>query len=294
MNNSLAWSLPRLLIAVPIVLGYMWLLWWVIDRITRFDDHNELFEKGNGAYALQRVGLLAAQLIGMMAVLPDSDPEHPWWSAFWLLLEGGWVFVAILLTRFVVDWVLLPKIPNTDLLVQGNTAIGIVECGFYVGLGWLLNGSLTGTASSNWLAFASTVVFYMLGLALVMAVYWLYELVTPFDMRRRLQSGDNAAAFELAGLLMGTSIVTRVGVAGDFTDWASGIKGFFIVALISIVMLLIIRWVVGRLVVRASVRSVQEGGHTVAAAIHTTLMIASAIVVAAVVQGSLSYINSLS
>ena len=292
MNDTLAWSIPRLLLMIPIVLGYMWLLWKVIDKITQFDDHDELFLKGNGAYALQRVGLLAAQLIGMMAVLPDSDPEHPWWSAFWLLLEGAWVFFAILTARFVVDWVLLPRIQTTSLLLQGNTAIGIVECGFYVGLGWLLNGSLTGSASSNWLSFASTVVFYLLGLGFVTGVYWLYELITPYNMRERLQSGDNSAAFELASLLVGASVVTRVGVAGDFTDWSDNIKGFFVIALLSIIMLLIVRWLVSRLVVRASVRTVQSDGHAIASSIHGAITIASAIVVANVVEAALNYLNA--
>ncbi len=91
---------------------YMGLLWFIVDRLTPFDDWKELFERGNVAYLCQRIGLLAAQPIAMMAVVSDFDVSHPFWSAWWLFLEGTWVFVALLIAYFFVDVVLFPSIKN--------------------------------------------------------------------------------------------------------------------------------------------------------------------------------------
>ena len=74
---------------------FVGLLWHVLNRLTPFNDEHELFDKHNYAYLLQRLGLCAAQVIAMLAVVPDFDTAHPWWSSVWLLVEGLYVMVAI-------------------------------------------------------------------------------------------------------------------------------------------------------------------------------------------------------
>ena len=93
-----------------VVIGFVGLLWHVLNRLTPFNDEHELFDKHNYAYLLQRLGLCAAQVIAMLAVVPDFDTAHPWWSSVWLLVEGLYVMVAILTAKYVVDWALMPKI----------------------------------------------------------------------------------------------------------------------------------------------------------------------------------------
>lgn len=279
------------LLSIPgflVLLMYVGLLWFTMNRITAFNDEAELIEKKNYAYLIQRVAIVAAQIIAMLAVLPDFDTDAPLRSAAWLLIEGLWVFVAILLSRFIVDFTFLRKANNTKLIREGNLAVAIVEAGFYIGIGFLLKGSLTGTASSNWLSFASTVVFYLAGVAFVIAIFWLHELLTKYDMRGRLREGKLATALETAGIILGCSIVVSVGVAGDFVDWGVSFRAFGATALIGVVMLYAMRWVIDLVIIRGhNVRSIQETNNVPAAALLASLMVLAAMPVATVVANVL-------
>lgn len=259
-----------------------------MNRITAFNDNDEIFEKKNYAYLIQRVAIVAAQIIAMLAVLPDFDVDEPLWSTFWLLVEGLWVFVAIFIARLMVDFVILRKTNNTELIRQGNLAMAVVEAGFYIGIGFMIKGSLTGGASSNWLSFASTVVFYLAGIAFVIGVFWLHELLTKYDMRGRLREGNLTTAFEVAGIILGCSIVVSVGVAGDFVDWGYSFRAFFATALIGVVMLYVMRWVIDLVIIRGhTIRSIQESNNVAAAALLSSLMVMAAMPVATVVANVL-------
>lgn len=278
-------ALVRAMPALVVVIFYVWLLWFVLNRVTRFNDHEELFVKNNFAYLLQRMGLCFAQVIAMLAVIPDFDVDHPWESSGWLLLEGLWVFIALFTARYVIDAVLLYKVNNQALLLQGNVSIGIVEAAFYVGLGFLLNGSLTGTADTFWLSIASTVVFYIIGLAFVTGVFWIHELVTPYSLRERLQSADHSAAIELAGVLLSASIVTSVGVAGDFTSWGEGLLWFAVTALVSIGLLYLVRWLTSVVIIgRHSLKDGQRAQLTTIAGFQAGMMVLAAVVVSTVIS----------
>ena len=278
------------LLALPglaIVLGYTVLLWWTINRITKFNDEKELFDKKNYAFLLQRTAIVAAQIIAMLAVLPDYDVEAPLASSAWLALEGLWVFVAILAARFIVDWAILPKTNNTELIRDGNMAMATVEASFYIGVGFLLKGSLTGTASSNWLSLASTVVFYIAGVLFVIGVFYLHELITKYDMRGRLREGNMTTALDAASILLGVSVVTSVGVAGDFTGWWIGFRAFFVTALISVIMLYVLRWVVDLVIIKGhTVRTIQDTNNVPAAA----LLAASLVMLALLISNVMTYV----
>jgi uncharacterized membrane protein YjfL (UPF0719 family) len=230
-------ALWRLLPSALVVLFYVAALWWTFDKWTKFDDREEIVGKKNVAYLLQRLGLAAAQIIAMYPVISDFDPENFLGSIGWLAAEGLWVFVALVVARWFVDWLILPKINNQELLLQRNLAVGITEFGAYIGIGFLLAGSLTGGATSNGLAFASTVVFYLLGLLFVTAVFWLYEWVTPYDLRTLLKEGSVSAGIELAGVFVASALAVRVGVAGDFESWPSAFAWFFVTAAVAIALL---------------------------------------------------------
>lgn len=230
-------ALWRLLPSALVVLVYVVALWLTFNWMTHFDDREEIVGKKNVAYLLQRLGLATAQIIAMYPVIADFDPENFWGSLGWLVIEGLWVFIALVLARWFVDWLILPKVNNQVLLLKGNLAVGVTEFGAYVGIGFLLAGSLTGGASSLGLAIASTVVFYLLGLLFVTAVFWLYEWLTPYDLRALLRKGSLSAGIELAGVFVASALAVRVGVAGDFESWGSSLIWFLVTAVVAIVVL---------------------------------------------------------
>lgn len=253
---------------------YMGLMWFIVDRLTPFDDWEELFEKGNVAYLCQRIGILAAQPIAMWSVVSDFDVSHPFWSAWWLFLEATFVFVALIIAYFFVDLVLFPSIRNRDLLLEGKTSVGIVEGGFYIGIGFLLQGSLTGTAKTLLLSVASTAVFYALGLVFVGLVFYLHEWWTPYCVRDEIKGNNIPVAIELFGVLVSTSVAVSVAVGGDFTNWVFDLLWFLLTAVVSVALLYALRWVSNRVLVRRhTVKEILAARSVTAASFQATIMI---------------------
>lgn len=265
---------------------YIILLWRFFDWRTKgIDDWHELFCNNNVALLCQRLGLLAGQGIAMSAVVTDFDFNDPWGSAGHFAIEGAWVFVAMIGAYVFVDKLIFPKINNTSLLIQGNAAVGIVELAAYIGIGFLIKGSLTGTASSTILSVASTVVFYLAGLAVVTLIFYVHEFMTPYSLRDKLKDGDLAAAIELGGVFIGVSVVTRVGVAGDFVDWSSAFAWFGATVAVSLVSLYVLRWITNRLFFRRNtIKEAQRRGSPTAAAFQAGIMILAASAVAALMS----------
>ena len=264
------------------------LLWFIHNRLTRFDDHQVLFGDGNVAYLSQRAALVLGFGIAALPTITRTADDPPWSSLTGQAYELVWVVVAFVAVRYVVDFVLLRRTANDAELLRGNVALGVVEAGFYLAFGFILDGSLTGAAPTMALGLASTVVFGFLGLVLVVAVFWLHELVTPWSIRDQIRTGGLTAAFEAAGVLLSVGIVVRDGVAGDFTGWGDGLIAFSVTAVVSVATLYWFRWLANRLLLRGStLGAIQREQRVVAAAFGAVVMVVVAVLVAAVVRTQL-------
>jgi uncharacterized membrane protein YjfL (UPF0719 family) len=241
-----------------VIIACVLALWLIINRITRLDerdgegrrldmdDHILLFQEQNRAYLIQRLSIVVAQIIAMTGAIA-ATPMHAVADVIWLAVEGVWILSFLLAARVLVDKVVLSKVDNLKAMRQGNTAIGIVEAGFYIGFGLILNGSMNGSAPTIGQGFLASLVFSLLGVALVIGVYWLHEYVTPYHVRTALEEGRAATALELAGVLIAVSLVVREGVAGDFTGWRVGLTGFFSVAFLAVALLYLMRFLLNRI-----------------------------------------------
>lgn len=283
MIKEYALGIPDAIYILLVTAFWVAALWKTLNVITKFDD-NEQFARGNVAYAMQRVGLCAAQVIALVATISGYDTADPLRSVGWMMVEGLYISAALIVSRWAIDFLLLPRISNQELLLNGNKAVGIVEAGAYTGLGFLLAGSLTGTASSNWLSFFSAVVFYLAGLAFVTAVYWLHEWVTPYSLRDRLKDGNMGAALEISSLLLATSVVVSVGVAGDFTGWLEGFYAFGLTSVISVGLLYPSWWLLNRFGPGQRNKDAHRSESLAAVAVSSGFLVLAAFVVANVVQ----------
>lgn len=264
------------------------LLWITHNRLTRFDDRQVLFTDGNVAYLVQRAALVLAFGIAALPTITRTAEDHRWYGLVGQAMELVWVFVALLLVRYLVDFVVLLRVDNTEELLKGNVALGVVEAGFYVGFGFVLNGSLTGASATVAQGLASTVVFGLLGLAVVIGTYWLHELVTPWHLRNDIRGGKLTAAYEAAGVLTAVGIVVREGVAGDFTGWGAGLVAFSATAIVAVATLYVFRWLANRLILRGlPIREIQDRDLAGASAFSAVIMVMVAVSVAAVVRTQL-------
>lgn len=272
------------LVEVLIFIGFLGGLWQLLNvATTSFDDHREIVEGQNWAYLIQRLGITTAQAIGMLAAV-GLGAEQRWADVAWLAAAGVWVALLLLAVHPLIDRMVARRArPTADARGDG-IAVSMVKAAFYIGFGCVVNGSLSGSAPDWGTAAAATAVFTALGGALLVAGYFLIDLVNPFPVRDGVADGRLASGFEAAGVLVALGLIVRNAIAGDFVGWGSGIAGFALVAGVGLVILYLTRWVFDRLVLSgSSLREVHEANRVSAAALLAAFLPLAALPVTAVV-----------
>jgi uncharacterized membrane protein YjfL (UPF0719 family) len=283
-----------------VILACVLALWLIINRTTRLeerdadghlldlDDHVLLFQQQNRAFLIQRLSIVVAQIIAMTGAIA-ATPMHAVADVVWLAIEGIWILLFLLAARILVDKVVLSKVDNLKAMREGNTAIGIVEAGFYLAFGLILNGSLSGSAPTIGQGVLASLVFCLLGVALVIGVYWLHEYITPYHVRNALEEGRVATALELAGVLIAVSLVVRQGVAGDFTGWGVGFTGFFSVAVLAVALLYLMRFLLNKILPgTCKLSDIHENNLVGAAGFMAGLFVAEALAVSVLISTALA------
>jgi uncharacterized membrane protein YjfL (UPF0719 family) len=288
---------PPAAVSLLLVLIFGSVLWMIHNAITPFDDRKIMFgiepstlvtPAGRVGYLIERCAFLIAFAIAAQPTVTRAEDEHPWWGLVGQAMELTWIVVAMLVMHFLVDFVVLSKVKNTEAVLAGNQAVAVVDAGFFLGFGFILNGSLNGASPTLALGIASTVVFASLGFIAQIGGWWLHEAVTPWHIRNRIAEGGLTAAFEAAGVLVALGIVIRQGVAGDFTSWTDGLVAFFWTVVFAVATLYLFRWVTNRVILRSfTLAGIQEQHRVAASAFSAVLMIVVAVEVAAVVGSQL-------
>ena len=160
-----------------------------------------------------------------------------------IALNGAIAVALLLLVGFFNDLVILRRIDNNDEVGKGNVAVGLVEAGGYIAAGLILQGAFTGEGGGV----LSSVVFTVLGQITLFAMYLVYQWITPFDVTAEIKGANVAAGIAVSGMLVALGVILRASIAGPFEGWIIDLATFGFYAVVSIVLLLILRQVTDRL-----------------------------------------------
>ncbi len=272
------------LVEVVIFIGFLAALWQLLNAMTRsFDDHNEIFVRGNWAYLIQRLGITAAQAIGMFSSIGISAPNR-WSDVGWLAIAGVWVLLLLLAVHPVIDRTVGRHVTPPGEARSDHLAVSVVKAAFYVAFGLVVDGALSGSAPDLFTAVTATLVFTVLGGALLIGGYVLVDLANPFPVREGVREGRLASSFEAAGVLVALGMIMRNAIAGDFVGWVPALVGFAITAVAGLLVLYVTRWVFDKLVLtQSTIREVHESNRVTAAALLAAFLPLVALPVTAVV-----------
>ena len=251
---------------VVMLIAFMYVIKIVRNMITPFDDDHEVEEKSNLAVGLRRAGLyiglglaIVGALTGVKAEAAGRDLDAAIAEATGIevtideielveeiaivALNGAIAVGLLILVGFFNDLVILRSIDNNKEVGEGNVAVGMVEAGGYVAAGLILLGAFTGEGGG----IASALVFTVLGQLALFAMYGVYQWLTPFDVTVEIKGGNPAAGIAVAGMLAALGIILRASIAGPFEGWVIDLATFGFYALVSIVLLMVVRQVTDRL-----------------------------------------------
>lgn len=110
------------------------------------------------------------------------------------------VIIALQLLGMVVFNLMTPY-RDMDELKKGNTAVGLVLGGKFMGTAIIL-GVAAYTNTSIW----HMALWFVIGYLCLVAVYWIFELVTPsFRIAEQIQNGNVAVGILLCAIFIGTA-----------------------------------------------------------------------------------------
>lgn len=256
------------------------LFWWLVNRATHFDDHEELFVKRNPSYAVQRCGLLIGQGVAMWPLLGSTDRIA--FDLGWLV--GGGLWAMLLLGGL---WPVLNRLVGhgdmTDPEDRTERAASIVRAAFFVAGGFVISAGLSGEAPSIAQGIGSTVVFTALGLVVLYLAYLVNGRIGMFDrLTHHVRQGHVAAGIIAGGFTVALGIVLHKAIAGDFTGWGTSLIGFAVTALVAVVGFYLISWLMDTLIITsATLKQVVAEDQRLAAAVTATMLVTVAAAVSA-------------
>ncbi len=244
---------------VYVIVGifFIWLVKRIDDWRTKDFDDDTHIDDGNIAVGLRRSGLYLGIAIALSGAM-DGSSKGFFLDLIQLLIDGLIITGFMFSSRFINDFIMLGNINNDEECIRtfatpdggktiGNKAVGMVEAGMYIGTGFILNGSISGTGGTFLQGIASAVLFFILGQLALLIFGFLYELVTPFNVRNEIKNNNLAAGIGLGGIIIALSIILMSSISGPFTGWSNDIGSFFIYAVFGIIMLLIFRAVADKI-----------------------------------------------
>ena len=268
-------------IFVIISILIIWLAKFMADRRTiEFDDDAHI-DDGNLAVGLRRAGLYLGIAIALSGTI-GGDSQNFLSDVITLAADGALILICLFSSRYINDKIMLGHINNDQECMRGNSAVGVVEACMYIATGFVINGSLSGLSNSLVEGILSTIVFFILGQFVLLVFGYLYEVITPFNVRDEIKNSNLAAGIGLGGILVALGIILRASIEGPSIGWGIDIVNFGIYALYGIIMLLVFRAVIDKILLPTTKIAVEitEDKNVAALLVAESAIIAIAIIIA--------------
>ncbi len=201
---------------------------FTVDLMTPYKIDKELVHVDNPALGLTLAGYYAGVVIIFLgAVVGDDTKELDSLTA--ALIEAGidlayavFGILALNLCRKVVDLAILYKFSTVkEIITDHNVGTGAVEAGAMVATSLMIAGAINGQGS-----FLSTLVFFLLGLGLLILFSHFHALLTPYDDHEEIEKDNVAAGAYLGFSMIALGIIVFKATVGDFVSWGYNLSWF--------------------------------------------------------------------
>lgn len=268
-------------------IGLLFISRFINQLIFRVSMTDALIGRDNQAMGIQIAGYLFGVILVIATVV--SGPSHGSLGTdiMWVAVYG--IGGNILLAAMAL--VGLRLIASSSCLAQirdGNAAAGTVAAGCFISSSLVLAGSLTGDGTGP---FLPSLVFFLIGQCSLLAITFVFRLLTDYDDTTQIKDGNVAAALSYAGLAIAIGIIVRHSLIGDFVDYQSGLLSFGKALILVVALYPVRQWLVQGMLLGANYRlyggtlDTEIGQHRNlgAAAIEGTTYIATALLTTAFV-----------
>lgn len=225
---------------------------FINDKLSVYDLNEELTEQDNKAIAISFSGFLLSLCIVIYSVLASpsivdymDEAASPFFQEMVMTLIWSAVGVSLLLiSRILCDKFMLPKFCNkVELVRDKNVGVGFIQAGGYLATALVLKSTLMSPVDAPLLEeMGLTLVWFIVSQTLIILYCIAYQKLTRHDIHQELKNDNAAVGVALAGNIVAFGVLLSF-----FIAVYDSVIGLVIWALLSIVMLLIVRYAVDKM-----------------------------------------------
>lgn len=221
----------------------LWIGKLIKDVLTPYSINAQLTDQDNKALAVSYVGYMVAQGIVILGVYHGESTEF----VPDLINVGIWGLIGILLlniSTFISDKLILRKFKTVKEIIEDrNVGTGAVECGMYLGTGFLIHAVIKGD-SGHWQAdLMGAGIFFLVGQIAFIVFSFVYQGITSYDLNREIEE-DNVAA----GVGFGMTLAAVGVLISNTITKTTSIPAFCVWFVNGVVLIVVARFLVDRLI----------------------------------------------
>lgn len=208
--------------------------------------------EGNMAVGLRRSGAQLGLAIAMIGVMSGSSHSDLFKDLIGTTLYGLVAIGFMVVSLFVTDKAVLPKVDNTEELKKGNIAIGLVEFGTLVMTGILAYASIKGDDGG----LLSSVIYFIAGQITMILLVLLYEKVLARDINpvACVQDMNLSAGIYLSGKIIAYGLILQSAIIGNGITQSpiDALIEYLVAAAAGMIMLYIFEFLIDKLIITST------------------------------------------
>lgn len=179
--------------------------------------------ESNAGRHLFHVGQIAGVFLVAAATVKNCvhgkslQADLVWAGAFGVI---GVVLVGVM-GRFGTQLLLRGR--ASEEIARGNVAAGLAAGAHYLSAGVVASNAIAGSRLHD---VALSLLFFSIAMVTQFAFVTLFRALTTYDDAEQIMGENLAAALSYAGLSVGIAIIVGTALDGDFTGWASSMRGY--------------------------------------------------------------------
>jgi hypothetical protein len=187
------------------------------------------------AIRIAAVGIAMAGSLSGLAYSGVADDIGP--AALLLIVEGVLMMTLIAIATVVADIVVVPDIPNTEAIRNGNVGVSVVEGSVLIATGQIAGASFGSVSTTGIeIGLISALVFFVLGQAILCLIAYAIRTLSTVNVIRTLKNGDLTLAVVFAAKLFAAGYVMSSIIAGPSSGLVADLVMFVKNGLIAAVM----------------------------------------------------------
>ncbi len=208
------------------------------------DVDAEMVDRDNLAFAITQVGYFVGLLLAITGTMAGSSHESLTQDLLLTFAYGAVAIVLLNIAIIVNDRVVFSALElKKNIVERGNVAVGIVEAGNSIANGLLIYGVLSIAATYAWLALA----FWIAAQLILIAVALVYNKITPYDVFKKVYTGNAAVAVAFAGFLIAMGNIIRYVIETEHDNLADSAAAIAVQLGVALLALPIFRWLTDKL-----------------------------------------------